>query len=101
MLHVFYVQCLGNHEFDDGPEGLAPFLVRMEKANVTVLGTNLNTTREPIFGNITVVKHKIYEFKGVRMGVMGVVTRETITIARPGASLAFDHFTFFESRDSA
>uniref|UniRef100_A0A6B0VDP2 5'-nucleotidase n=1 Tax=Ixodes ricinus TaxID=34613 RepID=A0A6B0VDP2_IXORI len=76
--------CLGNHEFDDGPEGLAPFLVRMEKANVTVLGTNLNTTREPIFENITVVKHKIYEFNGVKMGVMGVVTRETITIARPG-----------------
>uniref|UniRef100_A0A0K8RAN6 5'-nucleotidase n=1 Tax=Ixodes ricinus TaxID=34613 RepID=A0A0K8RAN6_IXORI len=76
--------CLGNHEFDDGPEGLAPFLVRMEKANVTVLGTNLNTTREPIFENITVVKHKIYDFNGVKMGVMGVVTRETITIARPG-----------------
>ncbi|CAN7999448.1 unnamed protein product [Ixodes hexagonus] len=76
--------CLGNHEFDDGPEGLAPFLVRMKEANVTVLGTNLNTTDEPLFANITLVKSKIYNFSGVQMGVMGVVTTETLSIARPG-----------------
>nr|ABS28918.1 5'-nucleotidase [Ixodes scapularis] len=85
MEHMMYdAVCLGNHEFDDGPEGLAPFLLRMEKANVTVLGTNLNTTGEPVFENITVLKHKIYEINGVKMGVMGVVTRETLTIANPG-----------------
>lgn len=76
--------CLGNHEFDDGPEGLYPFLVRMENANVTVLGTNLDTTKEPELNNITVLKSKIYEVNGVKMGVMGVVTTETRTIARPG-----------------
>ncbi|XP_040079523.1 protein 5NUC-like [Ixodes scapularis] len=78
--------CLGNHEFDDGPEGLAPFLLRMVAANVTVLGTNLDTTKEDIFvqNNITVLKHKIYEISGVKMAVMGVVTMEALTIARPG-----------------
>ncbi|CAN7982098.1 unnamed protein product [Ixodes pacificus] len=85
MEHMMYdAVCLGNHEFDDGPEGLAPFLLRMEKANVTVLGTNLNTTGEPAFENITVLKHKIYTIEGVKMGVMGVVTKETLTIANPG-----------------
>ncbi|CAN7999446.1 unnamed protein product [Ixodes hexagonus] len=76
--------CLGNHEFDDGPEGLAPFLVRMREANVTVLGTNLNTTNEPLFKDITVLKSIVYTVNGVKMGVMGVVTKETQTIARPG-----------------
>ncbi|KAG0428868.1 hypothetical protein HPB47_024183, partial [Ixodes persulcatus] len=76
--------CLGNHEFDDGPEGLYPFLVRMEAANVAVLGTNLETEDEPALNNITVLKSKIYTFNGVKMGVMGVVTTETLTIAKPG-----------------
>ncbi|CAN7981921.1 unnamed protein product, partial [Ixodes pacificus] len=87
--------CLGNHEFDDGPEGLAPFLLRMVAANVTVLGTNLDTTEEKVFiqKNITVLKHKIYQFGGVKMAVMGVVTTETLTIARPGKIKILDEIT--------
>uniref|UniRef100_A0A6B0VER7 5'-nucleotidase n=1 Tax=Ixodes ricinus TaxID=34613 RepID=A0A6B0VER7_IXORI len=76
--------CLGNHEFDDGPEGLYPFLVRMKNANVTVLGTNLETKDEPALNGIEVLKSIVYEINGVKMGVMGVVTRETLTIAKPG-----------------
>uniref|UniRef100_A0A0K8RI50 5'-nucleotidase n=1 Tax=Ixodes ricinus TaxID=34613 RepID=A0A0K8RI50_IXORI len=76
--------CLGNHEFDDGPEGLYPFLVRMEAANVTVLGTNLETENEPALHDIAVLKSKVYTYNGVKMGVMGVVTTETLTIAKPG-----------------
>ncbi|KAG0435283.1 hypothetical protein HPB47_018578, partial [Ixodes persulcatus] len=61
-------------------------------ANVTVLGTNLDTTEEDVFieNNITVLKHKIYEINGVKMAVMGVVTTETLTIARPGKIKIFD-----------
>uniref|UniRef100_A0A6B0VDU4 5'-nucleotidase n=1 Tax=Ixodes ricinus TaxID=34613 RepID=A0A6B0VDU4_IXORI len=76
--------CLGNHEFDDGPEGLAPFLKRMKRANVTVLGTNLETKDEPALNGIEVLKSIVYEINGVKMGVMGVVTTETLTIAKPG-----------------
>uniref|UniRef100_A0A0K8RI53 5'-nucleotidase n=1 Tax=Ixodes ricinus TaxID=34613 RepID=A0A0K8RI53_IXORI len=76
--------CLGNHEFDDGPEGLAPFLERMKSANVTVLGTNLETKDEPALNGIEVLKSIVYEINGVKMGVMGVVTTETLTIAKPG-----------------
>uniref|UniRef100_A0A023GNG7 Putative 5' nucleotidase n=1 Tax=Amblyomma triste TaxID=251400 RepID=A0A023GNG7_AMBTT len=78
--------CLGNHEFDDGPEGLAPFLVEMQEANVTVLGTNLNTSTEPLFDNasITLPKSKVYTYSGIKVALLGVVTTETITIARPG-----------------
>uniref|UniRef100_A0A147BI37 5'-nucleotidase n=1 Tax=Ixodes ricinus TaxID=34613 RepID=A0A147BI37_IXORI len=76
--------CLGNHEFDDGPEGLAPFLKRMKSANVTVLGTNLETKDEPALDGIEVLKSIVYDINGVKMGVMGVVTTETLTIAKPG-----------------
>uniref|UniRef100_A0A6B0VD47 5'-nucleotidase n=1 Tax=Ixodes ricinus TaxID=34613 RepID=A0A6B0VD47_IXORI len=76
--------CLGNHEFDDGPEGLDPFLKRMKNANVTVLGTNLETKDEPALNGIEVLKSIVYEINGVKMGVMGVVTTETLTIAKPG-----------------
>ncbi|KAM7307456.1 protein 5NUC [Ixodes scapularis] len=76
--------CLGNHEFDDGPEGLAPFLKKMVEANVTVLGTNLDTSLEPLLNETNLKKSIIYEVNNLKIGVMGVVTQETMQIARPG-----------------
>ncbi|XP_037572417.1 protein 5NUC-like isoform X1 [Dermacentor silvarum] len=78
--------CLGNHEFDDGPAGLVPFLVKMKEANVTVLGTNLDTSKEPLFAqeNITLPKSIIYNISGTQVALLGVVTTETMTIAKPG-----------------
>ncbi|KAH6920193.1 hypothetical protein HPB50_028819 [Hyalomma asiaticum] len=78
--------CLGNHEFDDGPPGLVPFLEKMVEANVTVLGTNLDTSNEPLFkdSNITLPKSIVYNISGTKVAVLGVVTTETITIAKPG-----------------
>ncbi|XP_049522860.1 protein 5NUC isoform X4 [Dermacentor silvarum] len=78
--------CLGNHEFDDGPPGLVPFLTKMNEANVTVLGTNLDTTEEPLFtqANITLPKSIVYDIAGSKVAILGVVTTETMTIAKPG-----------------
>uniref|UniRef100_A0A224Y6Y2 5'-nucleotidase n=1 Tax=Rhipicephalus zambeziensis TaxID=60191 RepID=A0A224Y6Y2_9ACAR len=81
------VVCLGNHEFDDGPEGLTPFLHRMKDVNVTVLGTNLDTSAEPSFRGIYLPKSTVYTFDGHRIAFLGVVTTETITIAKPGEHL--------------
>ncbi|CAN7981924.1 unnamed protein product, partial [Ixodes pacificus] len=76
--------CLGNHEFDDGPEGLVPFLKKMKAANVAVLGTNLETSEEPRMKGIRLRRSKVYTVRGQKIGVMGVATTETRTIARPG-----------------
>ncbi|XP_077528278.1 protein 5NUC-like [Haemaphysalis longicornis] len=76
--------CLGNHEFDDGPEGLVPFLLKMKESGVTVLGTNLDTKGEPLFANITLPKSELRVINGVKVALLGVVTVETTTIARPG-----------------
>ncbi|XP_054924198.1 protein 5NUC-like [Dermacentor andersoni] len=80
--------CLGNHEFDDGPAGLVPFLLKMKEAGVTVLGTNLDTTEEPLFtnANITLPKSIIYNIAGTSVAILGVVTTETMTIAKPDAA---------------
>ncbi|CAN7981922.1 unnamed protein product [Ixodes pacificus] len=82
--------CLGNHEFDDGPEGLAPFLKRMVDANVTVLATNLDTSKEPLLNGTELKKSIIYEVEKLKIGVMGVVTKETMQIARPGKIIILD-----------
>ncbi|XP_075559266.1 protein 5NUC-like isoform X2 [Dermacentor variabilis] len=78
--------CLGNHEFDDGPAGLVPFLLKMQEANVTVLGTNLDTSNEPLFTsqNLTLPKSIVYNISGSQVALLGVVTTETMTIAKPG-----------------
>lgn len=76
--------CLGNHEFDDGPTGLAPFLHAMQKANVPVLGTNLDTSGEPLLRGIFLPKSLVLKIQGHRVALLGVDTTETITIAKPG-----------------
>ncbi|KAH6942704.1 hypothetical protein HPB50_009318 [Hyalomma asiaticum] len=76
-------RCLGNHEFDDGPEGLAPFLWKMAEENIPVLGTNIDYSAEPLFRNITLPKSKVLTISGEEVAFLGVVTTETMTIARP------------------
>ncbi|KAH7950217.1 hypothetical protein HPB49_021094 [Dermacentor silvarum] len=78
------VVCLGNHEFDDGPQGLAPFLWKMKEAQVRVLGTNLDTSAEPSFQGISLPRSTVYNIEGHQVAFLGVVTTETITIAKPG-----------------
>ncbi|XP_077527209.1 protein 5NUC-like isoform X2 [Haemaphysalis longicornis] len=76
--------CLGNHEFDDGPAGLVPFLRAMYKAGVPVLGTNLDTSGEPLFRGINLPKSLVLKIQGHRVALLGVDTTETMTIAKPG-----------------
>ncbi|CAN7999452.1 unnamed protein product, partial [Ixodes hexagonus] len=82
--------CLGNHEFDDGPEGLVPFLRRMAAAHVDVLGTNVDTSQEPKMEGVQPRRSVVYTIEGQKVGVMGVVTTETRTIAKPGLVKIFD-----------
>ncbi|XP_064484169.1 protein 5NUC-like [Ornithodoros turicata] len=76
--------CLGNHEFDDGPAGLAPFLGNMTQVGTKVITTNVDTSKEPILKGKKVLKSHVFCVDGVKVGVIGAVTVETRTIARPG-----------------
>ncbi|XP_049879114.1 apyrase-like [Pectinophora gossypiella] len=62
---------LGNHEFDHGPEGLVPYLERLE---APMLGANVNTTNQPDMTPY-IKNHIIVERQGRRIGIIGVLLR--------------------------
>ncbi|KAH9365213.1 hypothetical protein HPB48_022305 [Haemaphysalis longicornis] len=56
----------------------------MYKAGVPVLGTNLDTSGEPLFRGINLPKSLVLKIQGHRVALLGVDTTETMTIAKPG-----------------
>ena len=74
------VMTIGNHEFDNGVEGVVPFL-QMVKAPVVV--TNMDASEEPtiqgLYRNSTIL-----ERNGTKIGVIGVILSTTNTIANTG-----------------
>ncbi|KAM4529430.1 5'-nucleotidase [Fundulus diaphanus] len=78
----------GNHEFDNGVEGLmTPFL---QNINCSVLSANIqpDSTLASTFG-ITYSPYKIFEVGGQRVGVVGYTSRETKALSKPGPHLHF------------
>ncbi|KAL3186915.1 hypothetical protein MRX96_004724 [Rhipicephalus microplus] len=78
------IECLGNHEFDDGPKGLAPFLLRMQAANVSVINTNADFSNEDALKNITLPKSVTVTINGTKIGIVGAVLHETRELSNPG-----------------
>ncbi|XP_075747621.1 snake venom 5'-nucleotidase isoform X1 [Rhipicephalus microplus] len=76
--------CLGNHEFDDGPKGLAPFLLRMKAANVSVINTNADFSNENALKNITLPKSVTVTINNTKIGILGAVLHETRELSNPG-----------------
>jgi 5'-nucleotidase len=76
---------LGNHEFDFGDEVL---LERMRASKFVWLGANVvnRRTGRPFGGTPPFV---IREFDGVKVGIFGLVTRDTKTASKPGPDVVF------------
>ena len=80
---LFVCQALGNHEFDNGVEGLMkPF---MEEIRCPVLSANIKTDEAlaPTFGS-SYLPYKILAVGGERVGVVGYTSQETQALSRPG-----------------
>uniref|UniRef100_A0A224YA16 5'-Nucleotidase n=1 Tax=Rhipicephalus zambeziensis TaxID=60191 RepID=A0A224YA16_9ACAR len=86
--------CLGNHEFDDGPDNLAPFLRQMNQSNVTVVGTNTNFSQDPVLKEYDLVKSAIRIIDGVKIGILGAVTPTTKIGSNPGPYVQFYDETY-------
>jgi len=74
----------GNHEFDFGAD---VFIQRMGEGKFTTLATNTrfeDGSKIPGFQDT-----KMFEFGGVKIGVMGMTTQDTVSISSPG-SIVFD-----------
>lgn len=84
----FDAMALGNHEFDDGVEGLAPYLEEM-KPVVPFVCCNINLDNENRLKPL-LKKSTILEVGGKRIGVIGYITPETSYLSSPGGTISFN-----------
>ena len=68
-------QALGNHEFDNGVEGVIPFILN---ATFSILSANMNVSKVSNWPkNSLFAKSKVFQRSGVKVGVIGYTTPET------------------------
>ncbi|XP_045454294.1 apyrase-like [Melitaea cinxia] len=66
---------IGNHEFDDGIAGLAPYLAAL---HAPVVVANIDTSLEPALNGLY-KPHIVIERRGRKIGIIGLITTETKT----------------------
>ncbi|RVT82714.1 multifunctional 2',3'-cyclic-nucleotide 2'-phosphodiesterase/5'-nucleotidase/3'-nucleotidase [Rhodobacteraceae bacterium CCMM004] len=76
---------VGNHEFDDGPEGLSAFL---DKVEFPVLSANIDVSQNNMLAD-RVGKSAVLEVGGERIGVVSVLAEDTPETSSPGSTVIF------------
>ncbi len=71
---------VGNHEFDDGEDGLATFLGKVE---FPVLGSNIKAQEASALGD-QVKEYVILEQGGEKIAIVGAVANDTAELSSPG-----------------
>ncbi|XP_064489225.1 protein 5NUC-like [Ornithodoros turicata] len=75
--------CLGNHEFDDGPGGLEPFLKAL-KDKVPVLAANADFSADEILKDRQVNRSVTLVVGSHHVGIVGAVTKNTEHVSNVG-----------------
>lgn len=70
---------LGNHEFDDGVDGLIPFI---QNATFPIVTSNLNLSKQPNLAATKLLNSTILTVNGVKIGIIGYLTPDTRIISR-------------------
>ncbi|XP_076763581.1 protein 5NUC isoform X2 [Xylocopa sonorina] len=70
---------LGNHEFDDGVDGLIPFI---QNATFPIVTSNLDLSKQPNLAATNLLNSTVLTVNGVRIGVIGYLTPETKVLSR-------------------
>ncbi|XP_043287482.1 protein 5NUC-like [Venturia canescens] len=78
---------LGNHEFDQGLEGLKPYLAR---ASYPIVASNVDLKNNALLPRSSLSNSTIVEFNGTRIGIIGYVTPNTMYEGNPGNVDFFD-----------
>lgn len=76
---------VGNHEFDDGPEGLA---VLLDGVDFPVVSANIDVSQSNVLKG-KLPKTAVLDAGGEKIGIVGLTTTETTQIASPGPSVVF------------
>ncbi len=74
------VMVVGNHEFDDGEDGLAAFL---DMVKFPVLGSNVKAREASALGD-RVKEYVILDVGGEQVGIVGAVANDTAELSSPG-----------------
>lgn len=90
----FDAMAVGNHEFDDGPEGLSGFL---DKATFPVIsGNTVAGANTPVSNRIA--PYEIVERGGEKIGIVSVLATDTAETSSPGDSVLFlDEVEYLQS----
>ncbi|PJF08339.1 bifunctional UDP-sugar hydrolase/5'-nucleotidase [Pseudorhodobacter sp. MZDSW-24AT] len=78
---------LGNHEFDDGPEGLATFL---DKVTFPVISGNLDVSQSNVLAG-RVQNHVVLEVGGEKIGIISALAVDTTETSSPGNQVIFQN----------
>ena len=76
---ALFFQALGNHEFDNGVEGLRPFL---QSVSFPVLSSNIDANNEPMINGLF-APSVIKVIDGQKIGIVGYTIKETPELADP------------------
>lgn len=76
---------VGNHEFDDGPAGLAKLL---DGAQFPVISGNIDVSQEPVLAG-KLENHVILEVGGGRIGIISALATDTPETSSPGPNVIF------------
>lgn len=85
----FDAMSFGNHEFDDGVEGLVPFL---QERTCPMVAANLDISAHPELRGLF-SPSLVLLVGGRRVGVVGYLTPETLEVSNPGKILINDEIT--------
>ena len=81
------VMALGNHEFDDGSQILADFVMGLD---FPVLSANVDFSEDPLLAGL-VPPATVLEVAGESIGIIGLVAPETEILAKPSEYLVFEY----------
>ena len=81
----FDVMAVGNHEFDDGPEGLSAFL---DKVSFPVISGNLDLSASDLLKD-KVQDHVVLEVGGEKIGIVSALATDTAETSSPGPNVVF------------
>lgn len=81
----FDAMAVGNHEFDDGPAGLAKLA---DGAEFPVISGNIDVSQEPLLAG-KVANHVILDVGGERIGIISALATDTVETAAPGPNVIF------------
>ncbi|MFL4468407.1 bifunctional UDP-sugar hydrolase/5'-nucleotidase [Tateyamaria armeniaca] len=91
------VMAVGNHEFDDGPEGLAGFV---DAVSFPVISGNIDVAGEASLAG-KVEDHVILEVGGKRVGIISALATDTVETSSPGENVVFQDEIEALSADAA